>query len=79
MTPKYEPLVQASINAIKRQRERIVSQLEKEFNEKVNRYTSHLDKTLEKIYSENEVIGWELNPFEKEEIEQMNNELDDEL
>ncbi len=79
MTPKYEPLVQASINAIKRQRERIVSQLEKEFYEKVNQHTSHLDKALETLYRENEVIGWELNPFEKEEIEQMNKELDDEL
>lgn len=78
MTPKYDPLVQASINAIKRQRERIVSQLEKEFNEKVNQHTSHLDKALETLYRENEVIGWELNPFEKEEIEQMNKELDDE-
>lgn len=78
MTPKYSPLVQSQIDAIKRQRERILSQLLQEFNEKVNQHTSHLDKALEKLYSENEVIGWELNPFEKEEIEQMNKELDDE-
>ena len=55
MTPIYETNVQDQVNAIKRQRERIVSQLQKEFNEKVNQHTSHLDKALETLYRENEV------------------------
>jgi len=77
MTPIYETNVQASIDAIKRQRERVVSQLLEEFNEKVNQHTSHLDKALETLYSKNEVIGWDLNPFEKEEIEVMSKQVDD--
>jgi len=77
MTPIYETNVQASIDAIKRQRERVVSQLLEEFNEKVNQHTSHLDKALETLYRENEVIGWDLNPFEKEEIEVMSKQVDD--
>ncbi len=55
MTPIYETNVQDQVNAIKRQRERIVSQLQKEFNEKVNQHTSHLDKALETLYRESEV------------------------
>jgi len=70
----YEPLVQARIDAYHKRILEVEKAHKEEYDRKVEQDTRHLRNALKTLLSENEVVSWELNPFEDMESVEINNE-----